>query len=105
MTINKLTVIENRNRTMELYLVPPSNDADEITEQFIEAYQKNTDFIKKLLPDDPNNAGIQNATDQERGELEALSQEPKTPETIMISSVTVSGSSDEIEKFKKGMEE
>jgi len=104
-TIKKLTVVEAQNRTMELHLVPPSNDADEITEQFIRAYQKNTDFIKKLLPDDPDNPNIQDATDQERSELEALSQAPKTPETILVSSVTVSGPNDEIKKFKKSLEE
>lgn len=102
---DRIVVIENGNRELDFKLVPESNNSDEIVDQYNQAHQKNTDILKKLLPDNPDDPETQAATDRERVALDSLSAMPKTLETIMVSSVTIIGPQSSINNFKRKMEE
>jgi len=105
MKIDKLVIVEDGNRELDFQLVPASGDPEEIVSQYQRAYQKNTDLIKKLLPDDQNDPDIQSATDEERRAFDALNAAPKTLNTIIVSSVTLFGLQEEINNFKQRLEE
>ncbi len=105
LVIDHLVIIEDGNRELDFQLVPSSGKLDDIVSQYQQAYQKNIELIKKLLPDNPRDLETQAATDQEREALDNLNSMPKTPETIMVSSVTLTGSKSLIDDFKQKMEE
>jgi len=95
-SINKMTVIDGSNRELVFKLVPSSNEPNEILAQYEIAYTNNYELLKKLLP---------TKAEQELEELKTLYETPRTVDSIMISSINVSGPLEMISKFKARMEE